>query len=282
MPKPGEEQQLWLSAPIVSLPLVFPFLPRTVSTPRASSSTSRGWSPGHFSWPVPMCQSPNPLCSTVKGCPIPVPFLGWSPVSHWPEPSQASLAQHNVPNRPGSRARPCTHSPSQLSARPRLVGPVAQPSHVTFITSRSPNRELSYNPCSLASPGAPHPVLGVGMFILFLGAAAGSVCSTCSTNCCELIAAAQPGPDAVALGDNVSTEREHHRCSEYRCSKKPEICNQGSYVVPRLRDRYPFCSPKQPSRPASPHPLLYIASLWKAAAPTSIQETGKLHSLLSP
>lgn len=64
------------------------------------------------------------------------------------------------------------------------------------------------------------------MFILFLAVAAEARGATCNANCTELIAAAQQGPDAVALGDNVSAEREHHQCSEYRCSKEPEIFNQ--------------------------------------------------------
>lgn len=54
----------------------------------------------------------------------------------------------------------------------------------------------------------------------------------CAANGTELTAAAQQGAGAVALGDNVSSEREQHRCSEYRCSERLEIFNQ-CFCVPK-------------------------------------------------
>ena len=82
--------------------------------------------------------------------------------------------------------------------------------------------------------------------------------ATCKANCSELMAAAQRGPDAVALGDNVSAEREHHQCSAYRCGEKPEIFHHAltsplNTLLGRHLLAHRFTSPafgKQPLPPA--------------------------------
>lgn len=130
--KPGEEGRLWLSAPIVSfLPSRFSFSPIRCVNPTHLFL--------HLLWPesrplLLACSrvpKPSPSCSTQKGCPVPVSFLGCSPVStcySGPEPSPASPAQHTIPDRPESCDCPCKYSTSRLATSLWLVGPAAQPS----------------------------------------------------------------------------------------------------------------------------------------------------------
>lgn len=61
---------------IIRSPSFFLFLPHAASTPRTSSSTSRGWSPGCFSWPVPVCQSP--VLHVALRRDVPFPFPSWA------------------------------------------------------------------------------------------------------------------------------------------------------------------------------------------------------------
>lgn len=114
-----------------------------MSIPCTSSSTSCGWSPGHFSWPVPTCQSP--ILHVALGRDVPFPFPSWAahlyplvtrgqspPRPAWlSTPSPTDLRAAIAPTNTHHRAWPLVYAWLDLLRSPAD----AQPSEIYLIWS---------------------------------------------------------------------------------------------------------------------------------------------------